>query len=101
MDLLSLQQAMIKQGPVDLPVQADFTTPSSSDAATAEQLWSALDQSYSSIASFRNSSLDRWHRKSMLGGGAALKGNLQTLNQSVSSQASIALFHAPRVMKVP
>ena len=94
MEMLSLQQAIVEQGPAASPEQPEYSQLTSSELDSGEY-WPVLDQSYSSISSFRNSSLDRWHRKSMLGGGAALKGNLQTLNQSISAQVSWILACRP------
>ena len=46
-----------------------------------------MDEAYRRFAPYRDSSLDRWHRKTMLmTGSAALRGNLKALNQSLSAQ---------------
>ena len=46
-----------------------------------------MDEAYQRFAPYRDSSLDRWHRKTMLmTGSAALRGNLKALNQSLSAQ---------------
>ena len=80
---------MIEHGPVLTDGMNASIMPSGLDElATAGELWPAVDHSYSSIADFRNTSLDRWYRKSLLGGGVTLKSNLQSLNQSVSVQVS-------------
>ena len=53
----------------------------------ADETWRALERASAEIAPFRDASLDRWHRKTLLSsGGAALKGQLRLLNQSLSSQ---------------
>ena len=58
-------------------------------ACCAGQQWQRLDAAYQRFASFRDSSMDRWHRKTMLmTGSGALRSNLKALNQSLSAQAS-------------
>lgn len=51
------------------------------------QQWQRVDEAYWRFAPYKDSSLDRWHRKTMLmTGSAALRGNLKALNQSLSAQ---------------
>ena len=57
------------------------------------QRWQRVDEAYRRFAPYRDSSLDRWHRKTMLmTGSAALRGNLKALNQSLSAQVPPCIF---------
>ena len=59
-----------------------------------EASWSCLDASYTAMQPFRESSLDRWYRKTLLASGtAALSNNLRVFNQSISAQVSITLLY--------
>jgi protein AATF/BFR2 len=58
---------------------------------TADEAWSAVDAAIAHLAGFRDASLDKWHRRTVLSSGtAALRGSsgLRALQQSVSSQVS-------------
>ena len=49
--------------------------------------WADLDSLYSGLTQFKNASLDRWYRKTLLTSGtAALQSNLKIFNQSISAQ---------------
>ena len=55
-------------------------------SCTGEQ-WQRVDAAYQRFAPFRDSSMDRWHRKTMLmTGSGALRSNLKALNQSLAAQ---------------
>jgi hypothetical protein len=86
--MLSLQSALVDQNPALAAKQTG--KPADNGAAgggVCGELWRRIEASYLQTAAFRNSSLDRWHRKTLVGSGSAtLKGNMQMLNQSVSSQ---------------
>ncbi|WPT18191.1 hypothetical protein PSENEW3_00006192 [Picochlorum sp. SENEW3] len=64
---------------------------------TIEQVWEALDERYKEIAAFRDTSLDRWHRKTMLSGGSASKSSLKVLNQTVSKQVALVMKDSERI----
>lgn len=51
--------------------------------------WKAIDDRYQSFAPYRDSSLDRWHRKTMLSSGA--KSSLKMLNQGISKQVELLM----------
>ena len=52
-----------------------------------QDAWAALQLRNSALAAFRDAALDRWQRRTLLSsGGAAMRGNLRALNQSISSQ---------------
>lgn len=54
--------------------------------------WSRLDVLHEASSDFRSSSLDKWHRRTVMMGLGALKGGpatqLKAINQSISAQAS-------------
>lgn len=57
--------------------------------ATADAAWSAVEGVIDGLAGFRDASLDKWHRRTVLSSGtAALRGSsgLRALQQSISSQ---------------
>eukprot|EP00798_Chlamydomonas_sp_ICE-L_P022824 gene22824-29995_t len=56
---------------------------------SSESLWERLDGASTRLGSYRNTSIDRWHRRTVLSSGAsALRNSLRALNQSVSNQVS-------------
>lgn len=49
--------------------------------------WARINAAYGRFAPYRDASMDRWHRKTMLmTGTGAMRNNLRALNQSLSSQ---------------
>lgn len=57
--------------------------------SSAAAAWAAVDGAIDSLAGFRDASLDKWHRRTVLSSGtAALRGSsgLRALQQSISSQ---------------
>eukprot|EP00775_Hariotina_reticulata_P001616 gene1616-1956_t len=61
------------------------------DPQIAASAWAAVDGAISGLAGFRDASLDKWHRRTVLSSGtAALRGSsgLRALQQSVSNQVS-------------
>lgn len=64
------------------------------------RLWARLDAAYAGLAPFRDASVDRWHRKTVLtAGGVARGGSLRVLNQSVSSQVQALLRDPQRLVQ--
>ena len=57
--------------------------------STIEQCWKALENRYQSFIPFRDSSLDRCHRKTMLTSGT--KSTLKILNQGISKQVELLM----------
>ena len=79
------------------PAQLQPLADRSIRAGDAAEAWQALERASAEIAPFRDASLDRWHRKTLLSsGGAALKGQLRLLNQSLSSQVGSQAAIPPR-----
>ncbi|EIE26300.1 hypothetical protein COCSUDRAFT_52293 [Coccomyxa subellipsoidea C-169] len=63
--------------------------------------WARMNAVYGRFAPFRDASMDRWHRKTMLmTGSGALRNNLRALNQSLSSQvAALVTDSGPAVQR--
>lgn len=84
--LLDLQQSIVLANPL-IQQQQQKAQSISDKPSSVDELWAAVDSSYSSIGQFRDSSLDRWYRKTLIGSGQALlKGNQRLLQQSISAQ---------------
>lgn len=99
-ELLELHSALVDQHPAAQQIALDVTKASSSKRSREEEdgeaesvsKWQRIDEEYRKLTPFRDASIDRWHRKTMLISGAgALKGNLRALNQSVSSQVALLM----------
>jgi protein AATF/BFR2 len=69
------------------------------DPSRSDRLWSQLDESYQRFIPFRDASIDRWHRKTVLASGSAARGGLKVLNQSVSSQVQLLMRDSQRVVE--
>lgn len=65
----------------------------------SDRLWAQLDDSYQRFAPFRDASIDRWHRKTVLSSGTAARGGLKVLNQSVSNQVEMLMQESTRVVE--
>lgn len=65
----------------------------------AEKAWEMLDERYSSFAQYRDSSVDRWHRKTLLAAGGPSKSSLKVLNQSVSKQVSLMMKDKDQIIE--
>ena len=65
----------------------------------SDRLWSQLDEAYQRFVPFRDASIDRWHRKTVLASGSAARGGLKVLNQSVSSQVQMLMTDSQRVVE--
>jgi protein AATF/BFR2 len=65
----------------------------------SDKLWSQLDESYQRFIPFRDASIDRWHRKTVLASGSAARAGLKVLNQSVSSQVQLLMRDSQRVVE--
>ncbi|KAI3432718.1 hypothetical protein D9Q98_004261 [Chlorella vulgaris] len=128
-DLLSLLRALAAQNPAiadaataaagaeeegsDTPAaskRARHADPAATAAAAAEgeeaggkaaAAWRQLDEAYAAFAPFRDASIDRWHRKTVLTtGGTALRGGqLRALNQSVSTQVAALMQDPGKVLR--
>ena len=61
------------------------------------EIWNALEERYSAFSSYRDGSIDRWHRKTMLSSGNAGKKGMKVLNQSISKQVSLLMKDKERI----
>ena len=62
-------------------------------------MWERLDSAYKRFSQYRDASIDRWHRKTVLSSGIAARGGLRALNQSVSSQVLALLRDSERAVE--
>ena len=58
--------------------------------------WAALDARYNNFCAFRDASLDRWHRKTVIESGGSAS-NLRILNQGISKQVSLLMKDVDRI----
>eukprot|EP00891_Asterochloris_glomerata_P009293 jgi/Astpho2/9293/Aster-06864 len=59
------------------------------EGSVPERKWQRIDEAYRLLAPFRDASVDRWHRKTMLAsGGIVSRGNLRALNQSAPAASA-------------
>lgn len=62
--------------------------------------WQKVEEADRGLAPFRDASLDRWHRKTMLSAGnAAMRSNLRALNQSVSQQVAALMANPAKLLQ--
>ena len=62
--------------------------------------WQRLEEVEAGFAPFRDASIDRWHRKTMLSAGnAAMRSNLRALNQSVSQQVATLMANPGKLLQ--
>ena len=64
-----------------------------------DELWERLDTAYNRFGLYRDASIDRWHRKTVLSSGMAARGGLRALNQSVSSQVAAFMKDRERAVE--
>ena len=59
--------------------------------------WTALDTRYADFGAFRDASLDRWHRKTMIESGKTSASNMKILNQGISKQVGLLMKDVERM----
>ncbi|KAL0904991.1 hypothetical protein M5K25_027160 [Dendrobium thyrsiflorum] len=65
-----------------------------------DEEWSNIYKSYDRISTFRNNSVDKWHRKTQVTtGAAAFRGKLNAFNQNVSDQIKSYMGDPNRMIK--
>lgn len=73
---------------------------SSESGSGSAAVWTRLTEMHQSFAPFRDASIDRWQRKTLLASGrGAMKANLKALNQSVSQQVAALMREGPRAVQ--
>ncbi|KAL3152741.1 hypothetical protein ABBQ38_012331 [Trebouxia sp. C0009 RCD-2024] len=109
-ELLTLHTALVEQHPAAQEVVLAGTVASGKRNREEEEQdgeeevsvlkWRRIDEEYRKLILFRDASVDRWHRKTMLISGAgAAKGNLRALNQSVSSQVALLMKNPTKLAR--
>ncbi|GAX79197.1 hypothetical protein CEUSTIGMA_g6637.t1 [Chlamydomonas eustigma] len=70
---------------------------------SSDMCWNQLDMLFKVSCAFRDSALDKWHRRTVMMGSGALKGGpssqLKALNQSISSQVAAAMKDQTKVIQ--
>ncbi|CEG01860.1 Apoptosis-antagonizing transcription factor,C-terminal [Ostreococcus tauri] len=65
-----------------------------------DEVWGKHDAAYRAFASYRDSTCDRWHRKSTVSvGGTSSGGSLKAFNQSISQQVSSTMRAPTRLIE--
>ena len=64
-----------------------------------EEAWQMLEERYSAFTQYRDSSVDRWHRKTLLAAGGPSKSSLKVLNQSISKQVSLMMKDKDQIVE--
>lgn len=59
--------------------------------------WAALDARYTDFGAFRDASLDRWHRKTMIESGKTSTSSMKILNQGISKQVGLLMKDVDRM----
>lgn len=68
--------------------------------ASCEAAWKLVEAHDRVFAPFRDSAIDRWHRRTVLSAGsAALRNNLRALNQSISAQVAAIMRDSSKFIK--
>jgi len=68
--------------------------------ALLQAKWQKIEEADAEFAPFRDASLDRWHRKTMLSAGnGAMRSNLRALNQSVSQQVATLMANPAKLLQ--
>ncbi|XP_074590297.1 uncharacterized protein LOC141846198 [Curcuma longa] len=94
--ILRLQEALLEKNPSILQSLTGNKKESSKHENSFNELkedndeeWSQISNMYSRVTPFRNSSIDKWHRKTqVISGAVAFKGKMQAFNQNISEQVN-------------
>lgn len=117
-ELLALQGALVAQNPAIAEAAAaaeaaggaadaglgqrhrsDDQDAAINHSEAAAVLWQRIEEGTAAWAPYRDASLDRWHRRAALGGGAAAtRGGLKALAQPLSTQVAAALATPGRLL---
>lgn len=105
--ILELQQALVANNPSITQFEEahsvrdskQLDAPGSSDGDIDEE-WLQISQMQSRMISFRNKSIDKWHRKTQVTtGAAAIKDKLHAFNQSISEQVAAYMRDPSKMIK--
>lgn len=101
--LLELQEALLQRNPSiteDVGVNSGHKPSGAFNDEEYDKEWSRISQMHSRVATFRDKSIDKWHRKTQVTtGAAAIKGKLRAFNQSISEQVAAYMRDPSRMIK--
>ncbi|XP_008232433.1 PREDICTED: protein AATF isoform X2 [Prunus mume] len=103
--LVELEEALLEKNPSIVQATDSKSARSkdseSSNNADGDEDWSRISQLLSSIATFRNKSIDKWQRKTQVTtGAAAIKSKLHAFNQNISEQVASYMRDPSRMVKL-
>ena len=95
-ELLELHSALVDQHPAAQQIASDVTKASSSKRSREEEdeeaesvsKWQRIDEEYRKLTPFRDASIDRWHRKTML-----ISGQQSSFSHANSKQCQVTCRH--------
>lgn len=97
--ILELQEALLEKNPA-IDQSASVNSTKHSNEETDDEEWSTISQMQSRMASFRDKSIDKWHRKTQVtSGAAAIKGKLEAFNQNISGQVASYMRDPNKMIK--
>ncbi|XP_021819778.1 protein AATF-like isoform X1 [Prunus avium] len=104
--LVELEEALLEKNPSIVQAtdsesaRSKHSESSNNVDADGDEDWSWISQLLSSIATFRNKSIDKWQRKTQVTtGAAAIKSQLHAFNQNISEQVASYMRDPSRMVK--
>ncbi|KAL8542252.1 hypothetical protein ACS0TY_003208 [Phlomoides rotata] len=105
--ILELQQALVANNPSITQFGEGYLTKDSTQLEASgssngdiDEEWLQISKMQSRMASFRNKSIDKWHRKTQVTtGAAAIKDKLHAFNQSISEQVAAYMRDPSKMVK--
>ncbi|XP_058084819.1 uncharacterized protein LOC131232533 isoform X2 [Magnolia sinica] len=101
--LLELQEALLEKNPSITQVRNEShkgEDASNNFDGESDEAWLQIHRMHSRVAPFRDSSIDKWQRKTQVTtGAAALKGKLHAFNQNISEQVAQYMRDPSRMIK--
>ncbi|PQP91876.1 hypothetical protein Pyn_27424 [Prunus yedoensis var. nudiflora] len=104
--LVELEEALLEKNPSIVQAtdsesaRSKHSESSNNIDADGDEDWSWISKLLSSIATFRNKSIDKWQRKTQVTtGAAAIKSQLHAFNQNISEQVASYMRDPSRMVK--
>ncbi|XP_076920039.1 uncharacterized protein LOC143581051 [Bidens hawaiensis] len=105
--ILKLQETLVEKNPLIMDAieegdagQYPKSVDDLKDSNEVVEEWFQISQMQSRIAPFRNTSVDKWQRKTQVTSGAAgMKNKFQAFNQNISEQVSSYMRDPSRMIK--
>ncbi|KAG9136461.1 hypothetical protein Leryth_025195 [Lithospermum erythrorhizon] len=106
--ILELQEALLEKNPAidqsmgvnQMKHSINIETSEKTNEETDDEEWATISQMQSRMASFRDKSIDKWHRKTQVtSGAAAIKGKLEAFNQNISGQVAAYMRDPTKMIK--